>query len=205
VRGPAIVASLILFASHAHGDPAGSPSPPPYPTASVPGAPSVRWFDPLRVGDAIAMRQDGQAYGNAIFEPLRLALLAPSVPVGSMLAPCRDSVTSAGSVTASRPGFAPQYASALRLVPRLTLYGFSRGGCAVDTAVGGGMVYAQPIVPQKLWLVGSAGSIFLPRAGSLGAPVARTEARVDALVMRGDQHTMRFGIGTRGVSFGTSF
>jgi hypothetical protein len=185
--------------------PALAQTPPPTsPVNAVPGPPPVRWFDPFHVGDALGSPGDDRSMSAALFEPLRLSLLGPYVPGPSLNGPCADSLPSAGAVTAATPGFTPQYASAVRLVPRLTLYGFSRAGCALDAAVGGGAVYAAPIVEKKLWLVGSAGYVVLPSPAGRRPTVGST-ANVNAVLLRRDDKTLRLGVGTRGVSFGGTF
>ena len=62
-------------------------------------------------------------------------------------------------------------------MPRLTLIGFGRGGRACDAAVGGAIVYATPI-RKDIWLVASAGILYLPQALA-GTPRATGQARVD--------------------------
>jgi hypothetical protein len=171
---------------------------------AVPGPPPVRWFDPFHLGDALGSPGDDRSMSTALFEPLRLSLLGPYVPGPSLSGPCADSLPSAGAVTAATPGYTPQYASALRLVPRLTLYGFSRAGCALDAAVGGGAVYAAPIVEKKLYLVGSAGYVFLP-APAGARRTASSAANVDAVLLRPDGKSVRLGVGTRGVTVGGTF
>jgi hypothetical protein len=188
----------------AHTSPADAQAPPPTSPAAVPGPPPVKWFDPFHVGDAFGSRGDDRSTSYPIFEPLRLSLLGPSVPGPSLNGPCADSLSSAGAVTAATPGFTPQYASAIRLVPRLTLYGFSRAGCALDAAVGGGAVYAAPVIDKKLWLVGSAGYILLPTPAG-GRPTTGSAASVDAVLLRPDDKSVRFGVGTRGVTVGGTF
>jgi hypothetical protein len=187
------------------GPPAFAQTPPlTSPASAVPGPPPVQWFDPFHVGDALGSLGDDRSMSVAIFEPLRLSLLGPYVPGPSLSGPCADSLPSAGAVTAATPGFAPQYASAVRLVPRLTLYGFSRGGCALDAAMGGGAVYAAPLVDKKVFLVASAGYILLPTPVS-GRPTVGSAANVDVVLLRPDNKSVRLGIGTRGVRVGGTF
>jgi hypothetical protein len=179
--------------------------PPTSAVTAVPGPPPVRWFDPFHVGDALGSPGDDRSMSyDAIFEPLRLSLLGPHVPGPSLSGPCADSLPSAGAVTAAAPGFTPQYASAVRLVPRLTLYGFSRAGCALDAAAGGGAVVAAPVVEKKVFLVGSAGYVLLPTPAS-GRPTVGSAVNVDAVLLRPNDKSVRLGVGTRGVTFGGTF
>lgn len=169
--------------------------------ATVPGPPPVTWFDPFRIGDTMDPAAGPGGGPTAMFEPLRLGLLAPSVPRAFGEPGCESSLDAAGARTAAYSGVSSQAASALRLVPRLTLYGFSRMGCGVDSAVGGGIVRSVPLRP-KMWLVGSAGMILLPHNGPGGAPVTRTNASVDLLLERPGRRALTVGVGTNGVMFG---
>jgi hypothetical protein len=134
-------------------------------------------------------------------EPIRLALMGASVPTGRFEPGCSDHVESTGAATAGVPGFAMQHATALQLVPKLTLFGFSRGGCAIDGAVGGAIVYAT-LLRKDIWLVASAGVLHLPHAGPGGASITRADVRADIMFARPRGHSYTVGVGTRGVTFG---
>lgn len=163
------------------------------------GPPRVTWiFTP---GDANGGRGDTLGPGSIIFEPIRLSLLGSAVPVGAADPACRESVESTGAATAGVPGFAMQHGAALQLIPKLTLFGFARGGCPLDAGAGAALVYATPI-RKDIWFVASAGILHLPHAGPGGAPVTTGQARMDLVFARPKGHSYAVGIGTRGISFG---
>jgi hypothetical protein len=164
------------------------------------GPPTVTWL--FTQGDANGGRGDTLGPGSIIFEPIRLALLGSAVPGAAGDPECRDSgAESAGTATAGVPRFASQHAAAFQLVPKLTLLGFSRGGCQRDAAAGGALVYATPI-RKDIWFVASAGILHLPHAGAGGAPVTNGQARMDLMFARPKGRSYAVGIGTRGVTFG---
>ena len=89
-------------------------------------------------------------------------------------------------------------------MPHLTLYGFSRGGCAVDGALGAGAV-APFAIARRTWLVGSAGVSLLPQNGPAGSSVTRSHASVDLLFERPSGRTVTVGVSTRGLTVGGNF
>ena len=163
------------------------------------GPPRVTWM--FTQGDANGGRGDTLGPSSIIFEPIRLALLGSAVPVGAADPGCRESVESTGAATAGVPGFAMQHAAAVRLIPKLTLFGFARGGCPLDAGAGAALVYSTPI-RKDIWFVASAGILHLPHAGPGGAPVTTGQARMDLVFARPKGHSYSVGIGTRGISFG---
>src|SRR5262249_17253593 len=126
------------------------------------GPPRVKWLFGADPNASDANGSAGNApLGDAMFAPLRLTLLS-LVPARGMSDPaCSESIESTGNATATTNGAPAQYAAAIRLVPHLTLAGFARNGCARDGAAGGGLVFTQRIA-QKIWFVGSAGTVVAP-------------------------------------------
>jgi hypothetical protein len=205
----AVAGALSIAATPARAQTIPTPaSAVPVTSAGVPmmgplvGPPKVTWI--FTQGDANGGRGDTLGPGSIIFEPIRLALLGAAVPGGAGDPECRDNgVESAGTATAGVPGFPAQHAAALQLIPKLTLFGFSRGGCQRDAGAGGALVYATPI-RKDIWFVASAGILHLPHAGPGGAPVTKGHARMDLLFARPKGHSYAVGIGTRGVTLGGS-
>jgi hypothetical protein len=136
-----------------------------------------------------------------VLDPIRLGLFAADVPVGAADPACRGSLEAAGNATAASGGFALQHAAELRLIPHLTLAGFSRGGCSVDSGVGAALVCAVPI-RKDIWFVASAGILKLPHAGPNGASVTTSQFRADIVFARPAGRSLAVGISNRGLSFG---
>ena len=109
--------------------------------------------------------------------PLRLSLMGDTFPIASALPgdPCL-----AQQEANSAWGFPIHRATYLRLLPQLTLHGFSTGGCTLDASVGGSVSYAITL-PSNMWLVVNAGAA-LPAQHARGLADARRPARrpVDA-------------------------
>jgi hypothetical protein len=166
------------------------------------GPPRVTWLaTPGVPGDSNGASGDSRVPAF-VLDPIRLALLGTAVPhSGNVAGGCGDSIESTGIVTAGASGFALQHAAAIQLVPRLTLSGFARGGCAIDAAMGGALVYATPLA-KNIFLVGSAGILHLPHAGPGGASITRADIRADVVFARPGGRSYAVGIGTRGISFG---
>jgi hypothetical protein len=162
------------------------------------GPPQVAWLGPA--GDASGA--SGSALTPSfVLEPLRMALTGTAVPTGRFEPGCGEHVEATGTATAGVPGFAMQHATSLQLVPKLTLFGFSRGGCAIDAGVGGGVAYAT-LLRKDIWLVASAGILHLPHAGPGGASITRFDVRADVVFARPKGRSYTVGVGTRGVTFG---
>jgi hypothetical protein len=158
------------------------------------GPPRVTWL--FTQGDANGGRGDALGAGSLLFEPIRLQMLGSAGPSGGGDPACRDNtVESTGTATAGVPGFAMQHAAALQLVPKLTLFGFSRGGCP-NTAAGGAVVFAQPIRKDVSFVAG-AGILHLPHPG-LGAPaVTSGQAHMDLVLARPQGRSYSVGVGVR--------
>jgi hypothetical protein len=144
------------------------------------------------------------------FTPVRLALTQGMFPIDGRIPGCDSREDASGN---SLNGFAIERYSYLRLTPRLTLHGFSGGGCPVDAGLGGGLSYASPL-GKKLWLVSSVGFYALPPPDVSMSAVVSTSARVDLVKQLPAGHVLNFGLGTRNrtgaglfnaVSFGGNF
>ena len=143
------------------------------------GPPKVTWLGPP--GDA-----NGSGY-QASLEPLRLGLFDEAPLTGD---------------PSCRLGPAPTYyATTLRLVPQLTLAGFSRASCAMDGAVGGGLVYTVPL-RKNIDLNLSAGAILAPHAGPNGTSISTTHVRADIVFKRDEGRAWYIGLRKRGIAFG---
>ncbi len=147
------------------------------------GPPKVSWLGPP--GDA-----NGTGY-DATLEPLRLGLLDEARMTGDPA--CREHYRSEGPPT--------YFGNTLRLVPHLTLVSFSRVGCAMDGAVGGGLVYSVPI-RKTIDLNLSAGAIYGPHLGPNGTPVLGKHAAASLVFERDDGRSFYIGLRRRGITFG---
>jgi len=162
------------------------------------GPPRVTWL--FSQGDANGTAGDSHV-PQFVLDPIRLGLLGDAVPQGQGDLGCRDANEATGSATASNGGFAMQHAAAFQLVPRLTLAGFARGGCAFDTGIGASVVYATPI-RKDIWFAASAGILNLPHAGPGGTTVIRTQLRADVIFARPQGRSYAVGVSTKGLTFG---
>ena len=151
-------------------------------------------------GDANGAAGDSHV-PSFVLDPIRLGLLAGAVPFGAADPACGGSIEATGTATAASGGFAMQHAAALQLVPRLTLAGFTRGGCSIDAAMGGALVYAAPI-RKDIWFVASAGILKLPHAGPVGTSVTTSQFRADLVFARPAGRSLAVGLSNRGISFG---
>jgi hypothetical protein len=136
-----------------------------------------------------------------VLDAIRMSLFGAVVPHHANDAACGDSLESTGIVTAGTSGLALQRVSSIQLIPRLTLSGFARGGCAVDSGIGGALVYATPLA-KNIFLVGSAGFIRLPHAAPGGKGVTRGDVRLDVVFARPSGRSYAVGVGARGITFG---
>ncbi len=156
------------------------------------GPPQVSWLAPPR-GDATGTP------GDATIEPLRVGLLGDVPPTGD------PACAQPGAATAENANLAPSYLTTLRLVPRLTLVGFSRGGCPLDGAAGAGIVYMVPIRPN-VSLALSGGWVSAPHAGPNGTPLTSRAVRADFVFKQPDGRALSVGLksghGATGLVFG---
>jgi hypothetical protein len=90
----------------------------------------------------------------------------------------------------------------VRLVPRLTLVGFSGAGCAGNAGVGATLVYVVPLAP-KLSLPLSIGVAYMHRSGAFGnRSFVTPSARADLLFKLPEGRRLDLGFGTAGIWFG---
>lgn len=176
-------------------------APDPLAYGSSLGPPRVRWIGAQ--GDANGAA-GAQGAAGSLFEPLRLALFGDAPPVaGAQGVRCDENVEATGTATAATGGFARSYAAAVRLGPRLSLVGFSRGGCALDAAGAVGLVHVMPL-RKDVFLATSAGALLAPHQ-SAGAPITRMQLRTDVVFTRSGGRSFRVGIGTGGRVTGLTF
>lgn len=131
---------------------------------------------------------------SILFEPLRLGLMSEIAPMAATEPGCRDTVEMTGSLTAMGPATPMQRVRAVPLGPRLTLVGFSRGGCPIDAAIGGGLTYAVPLRPS-VFFVTSAGALVQPPFGTRPVTII-PQARADAVFDRGEGRSWSVGVRT---------
>jgi hypothetical protein len=159
----------------------------------------------------------GDRIGALAIEPLRLSLLGgfPMHPLGEP-GGCRDSVESTGSLTGGSTLYSQRMVARNLLggeeprwnAPRLTLWGFQRGGCAIDGAVGGGLTFTVPIKRDVFFAIG-AGAIYLPQGGPNGTAAYDVKGRADVVFARPGGRSFNIGVttirNTPSVSFGGVF
>jgi hypothetical protein len=123
-------------------------------------------------------------------DPLRLALTSSIFPLAGGFPQCASREEAAGNTV---NGFPIQRLRTLALTPRLSLIGFSQGGCPIDGGLGGGATYTIPLRPS-LWLVAGAGYYVVP--GRDVAIPTRTGAdlRMDLVKKTDSGQLLRFGV-----------
>jgi hypothetical protein len=133
--------------------------------------------------------------------PLRLSLLGSVFPSSAGIAgeDCAANAEAAGNTSF---GFPVQHTAAVVLVPHLTLHGFARLGCPLDTALGGAVDYTVPL-RRNLWLDLSTGILRQPGL-PFPTPV-RTESRVDLVLTRSSGRTFSVGVSARKAFNGVTF
>jgi hypothetical protein len=158
---------------------------------------------PMRGSDANGSDGYGDRIGALAIEPLRLSLLG-GFPMHPLNEPgCRESVESTGSLTGGSTLYSQRMVARNLLggnepkwdAPRLTLWGFQRGGCAIDGAVGGGLTFTVPIKRDVFFAIGG-GAIYLPHAGPNGAAAYDVKARADVVFARPNGRSVNIGITT---------
>jgi hypothetical protein len=134
---------------------------------------------------------------SILFEPLRLGLMSDVPPLSATEPGCGDRVEMTGSLTASSAGMPMQFTRSIPipLLPRLTLVGFSRAGCPIDSAIGGGFVNVISLRPS-IFFVTSAGILAQPPYGARPW-VVHSQVRADIVVDRGEGRSWNFGVTTR--------
>ncbi len=163
-------------------------------TAPSPGTALLPLLTPLRLrspGEPTAT--GGTAAPSFVALPIELSLLGTVFPVlnGQLGQDCTQQAEASGNQV---QGFAMQRAVILPLAPRLSLHGFSRGGCALDAGLGGAASYTLPL-SDRLWLVSSVGLFAQPVLPSSSR--VTTDARVDLMMNPSSSHPFSIGVGTR--------
>ena len=132
---------------------------------------------------------------SILFEPLRLGLISEVAPMSANEPGCSDRVEMTGSLTAATAGMPMQYLRAVRLAPRLTLIGFSRAGCPIDSAIAGGLTYVVPLRPS-MYFVTSAGVLVQPPYGQVRPLTVIPQVRADVVFDRGEGRSWSVGVKT---------
>jgi len=139
------------------------------------------------------------------FEPIRRGMLAEHPSGGAAEGPCENREGGTGQWRLFDPRMSAttsyQTLRSVTLSPRLSLVGFSRGGCPLDGAAGGALVLVQPL-PRAYSLMLSAGAMYLPHYGSAGNPVFDQQARVDVVTPSGVTFGVAAGRGGPRVTVG---
>ncbi|MBL8609371.1 MAG: hypothetical protein JNL38_18720 [Myxococcales bacterium] len=152
--------------------------------ALLAASPSARaqGFAPTLTGDA------GEPTYDRRFEPIRRGMLVEVPAGGAAEGPCENREGGTGQWRLFEPRMATtasfQTMRSVSLSPRLSLVGFSRGGCAFDGVAGGAMVFAQPLA-RGFSLLLSAGAMYAPHYGPGGTGVFQHQARVDVVTPTG--------------------
>lgn len=167
------------------------------------GLPPITWFHPRTTGDSASVASD--AMGAFAFEPLRLSLLGEHALVPTNQ--CGDQFVDArvgGSPLLRMGTFGANLVggSSLRS-PRLSLFGFSRMGCALDGAAGAGFTFTLPITRQVAFAT-SAGAILVPGAPA-GSERSSGGVRMGVVFRGSSGRSFNVGIGNRGMTFGGRF
>jgi hypothetical protein len=182
--------------------------------ATTTGRPRVTWIQPARPGDATGSAGSPDPMGELALEPLRLSLFGQHalVPTGQ----CGDQ--EAETRTAATGGLRRMAAFGTNLLggsswrsPRLSLFGFSRMGCALDAAAGVGMTFTVPLQKNVAFTL-SGGALYLPvtnpgLSNPAGAPVRSGTVRAGVVFRRPNGGSFNVGVDTliRGFTFGGSF
>lgn len=169
---------------------------------AIVGPPPVQWSGAPgdMTGRSGARAPSSQAI---LFEPLRLGMLGDVPPMSPGDPGCRDHLEAIGNATASSAGAPLQFLHARTLAPRLTLFGMSRAGCAVDAAIGGGLVYVVPLRPKMFFVLGVS-TLVQPAYGGRPA-IVRPQVRADVVFDRGGGRSWNVGIRSTGATSGVSF
>jgi hypothetical protein len=201
MRTAAIIVGLSLFA-----------------IPSIAAAQPVRPLIPITSSDTLTLPDARDV--NAL-TPIRLGLLAHSVPHSLGTPGCEPMGRATGMSPMANNTVAANglhigglmHGIGLPAVPflsnmRLTLFGFSRDGCAYDQALGGGLALTVPIRKDVAFMWGG-GAIYLPKGDPGAQPRAETEMRAAVVWTTRDGRSYNVGLsagmGVPRVSFGGVF
>jgi hypothetical protein len=143
---------------------------------------------------------------SILFEPLRLGLMSEVAPMSATEPGCSDRLERTGTLTAGTAGSPMQFTRSVPIpfFPRLTLVGFSRAGCPIDSAIGGGLTYVVPLRPS-VYFVMSAGALLQPAFGDRPIKII-PQVRADVVFDRGEGRSWSVGVQTiRGHGPGLTF
>lgn len=138
--------------------------------------------------------------------PLTLGLLSGAVPHAFGTPGCEPAGHATGLLALPTTNLA---ANGVRLLKsaRLTLFGFSRDGCAFDRAVGGGIALTIPVTKNVAFLWGG-GAIYLPHRHA-DAPKYETEVRAGIVWTTSSGRSYNLGVSVKSdvprVTFGGNF
>jgi hypothetical protein len=172
--------------------------------AGVASAQPVKPLIPIATSDTL-MPPD--ARDVAALQPLRLDLMSGAVPHPYGTPGCEPAGLATGISPLPNQGIA---ANGIRLLGnlRLTLFGFSRDGCAYDQLSGGGLAVTMPIKKDVMFMWGG-GAIYLPHGGPNGEAKQETAVHVDVVWQGNSGRTYMVGVGAKNgsphVSFGGLF
>lgn len=193
----ATIATSVTLAGAASAQPA---------VGAGPGGAKLQWsvLGPAK-GEPTGRLGEEQRDALLGFEPLRLGMANGAMARFSGDGECGSVAESPGLLSGPVSGPPPSVAFAVRLVPRLTIFGLQRTGeCALRNAAGVGFSYVVPLTPNVLFAV-SGGALFLPNAGMNGGSVSRAGLRTDVIFKRSEGRSFSVGVGTSGVLFGGVF
>lgn len=131
---------------------------------------------------------------SILFEPLRLGLVSEVPPLSATEPGCADRLEMAGSATGATAGTPMMSTRAWSLAPRLTLIGFSRAGCPIDSAIAGGLTYVVPL-RRSVFFVASGGALLQPPYGRRPLTII-PQARADVVFDRGGGRSWNVGVKT---------
>lgn len=173
-------------------------------TSSIASAQPVRPLIPIKGSDTLTLPDARDA--NAL-KPLWLGLMSSAIPHAFNTPGCEPAGLATGMSPMQNNLLA---ANGVRLPAnlRLTLFGFSRDGCAFDAAVGSGLALTIPVKHDVMFMWGG-GAIYLPHGGPNGAPRYETEFRAGVVWTAKNGNRYNVGIsamsGSPRVSFGGVF
>jgi hypothetical protein len=172
--------------------------------SSSASAQQVKPLLPIASSDTLTLPDARDAIA---MQPLRLGLMSGAVPHPFGTPGCEPSGRATGLSPMPNQRLA---ANGIHLFSdlRLTVFGFSRDGCAFDQLAGGGMTLSVPIKKDVMFMW-SGGAIYLPHAGPNGTNATESSIRMDVVWQGQNGRAYMVGIGAKNggphVSFGGVF